>query len=83
MQNKVDSRVGKTIKRARELMSFTQEQLAREVGCAFSTVNRWENGRALPTAMAMTVLLQVFELHKVRTVQERVDGRVLPVGLAK
>jgi transcriptional regulator with XRE-family HTH domain len=35
----------RALRRAREL---TQEQLAREIGVSFSTVNVWENGHRRP-----------------------------------
>ena len=36
------------VKSLRERLGLTQEQFAREVGVAFSTVNQWENGRRHP-----------------------------------
>jgi transcriptional regulator with XRE-family HTH domain len=36
------------VKSLRERLGLTQEQFAREVGVAFSTVNQWENGRRRP-----------------------------------
>ncbi|MDR3217147.1 MAG: helix-turn-helix domain-containing protein [Clostridiaceae bacterium] len=32
------------VQEARYRLNLTQEQLAKELGVAFSTVNRWENG---------------------------------------
>ena len=28
---------------------LTQEELAKEVGCSFASINRWETGKKLPT----------------------------------
>ena len=36
------------VKSLRERLGLTQEQFAREVGVAFSTVNQWENGHRHP-----------------------------------
>lgn len=38
----------KVIKVRGELF-ISQEQLAKELGCSFSTVNRWENGKKTPS----------------------------------
>lgn len=42
-----------TIKEIRKLLSMSQEDLARELGVSFATVNRWENKKAKPSKMAM------------------------------
>ncbi len=41
------------IKEIRVQLSISQEDLAREIGVSFATVNRWENGRFLPSKMAI------------------------------
>ena len=35
---------------------MTQEEFASELGVAFSTVNRWENGKTIPNMTAMKQL---------------------------
>lgn len=40
--------LGQVILKARSELGWTQEQLARELGVVFSTVNRWENGKGEP-----------------------------------
>lgn len=40
------------VKRIRMELGFSQEQLARELGISFSTINRWENGKSRPSQMA-------------------------------
>jgi DNA-binding XRE family transcriptional regulator len=37
------------VRTARAKLFITQEQLATELGCAFSTVNRWERGKKPPS----------------------------------
>lgn len=32
------------VRKVREVLLISQEQLAKELGCSFSTVNRWEQG---------------------------------------
>ena len=41
------------IKRARQRCFLTQGDFAKEVNVAFSTVNRWEGGKAKPNLTAM------------------------------
>lgn len=43
----------KEIKRIRQRSFLTQEEFAKKIGVAFSTVNRWESGRAKPNLKAM------------------------------
>ena len=40
---------------ARAKCNLTQEELAKELGVSFSTVNRWECGRSTPTRKALFV----------------------------
>ena len=40
------------IKQIRDATGFTQEQLARELGVTFGTVNGWENGKHAPSPLA-------------------------------
>ena len=41
------------IKRIRQRSFLTQQDFAKKIGVAFSTVNRWESGRAKPSLKAM------------------------------
>jgi DNA-binding helix-turn-helix protein len=41
------------IKRIRQRSFLTQQDFAEEIGVSFSTVNRWESGRAKPNLKAM------------------------------
>ena len=41
------------IKEVRLQLDLSQEDLAREIGVSFATVNRWENRRFLPSKMAL------------------------------
>lgn len=44
-------------------MGLTQKQLAAELGVAYLTINRWENGRVTPSPMAMKLLEE--KLHQI------------------
>lgn len=41
------------IKKIRQRSFLTQQDFADKIGVAFSTVNRWESGRAKPNLKAM------------------------------
>ena len=41
------------IKRIRQRSFLTQQDFAEKIGVAFSTVNRWESGRAKPNLKSM------------------------------
>ena len=41
------------IKRIRQRLFLTQQDFAKKIGVAFSSVNRWETGRAKPNLKAM------------------------------
>ncbi len=59
-----DEDVPRVVKELRTSMGLTQEQFAVEVGVTFSTVNRWEAGKAKPSPLARR---RIEELQK-RTV---------------
>ena len=41
------------IRELRKHFALTQEQFAARLGVTFPTVNRWENGRAKPSPLAL------------------------------
>ncbi|MCC5651928.1 helix-turn-helix domain-containing protein [Nostoc sp. XA013] len=45
--------VGKLIRELRICTGLTQEQFAATLGVTYPTANRWENGHAKPSPMAM------------------------------
>lgn len=40
------------VKAVRQQLSMSQEDLAREVGVSFATLNRWENAKTNPSKLA-------------------------------
>ena len=44
------------IRKARIEMGYSQEQLARELGVSFATINRWENGKSEPRQIATSAV---------------------------
>ena len=59
----------KLIKSIREYLGLSQTELADKIGVTFATVNRWENGRAIPTKLAQTTLYEYCEEHGVPVYQ--------------
>ena len=44
------------VKEVRRQLAMSQEDLARELGVSYATVNRWENGQAKPSKLARVQL---------------------------
>lgn len=78
------------LKRIRESVGISQAEMGVELGVSFATINRWENGRAIPNQLAQNkiyefctkhgVPLYQFILDKVEAAAKSVvleDGRVL------
>lgn len=41
------------VRKLRDLLGLTQEKFAAKLGVTFPTINRWENGRAKPSPLAL------------------------------
>lgn len=41
-----------TVKAVRRQLALSQEELAHALGVSFATVNRWENGKTVPSKLA-------------------------------
>ena len=80
----------KLIKGIRDYLGLSQADFAEKLGVTFATVNRWENGRAIPTKLAQATLYEyckaqgvpVYDmiLDKIRAATEQIaleEGRVL------
>ena len=39
--------LSQALKKLREQLSYSQEDLARELGVSFATINRWENNKQM------------------------------------
>jgi len=44
------------VKEIRRQLSLSQEDLARQLGVSYATVNRWENGQSKPSKLAKAQL---------------------------
>ncbi len=80
----------KLIKSIREYLGLSQADFAEKLGVTFATINRWENGRAIPTKLAQTTLYEyckaqgvpVYQmiLDKIKNAAEEIaleEGRIL------
>lgn len=47
------------IKQIREHLNISQTELAEQLNVTFATVNRWENGRAVPNKLAQSKLYEI------------------------
>lgn len=53
------------IKKIRQDCFLSQEAFAKELGVAFTTVNRWETGKAKPTYKTMKLIDQFCQKHRI------------------
>jgi DNA-binding transcriptional regulator YiaG len=47
-----EQKLPELVKEVRRQLALSQEDLARELGVSFATVNRWENGKSQPSKLA-------------------------------
>lgn len=45
--------IGQLIRELRQTLKLTQEKFAAQLGVSFPTINRWENGHATPSPLAI------------------------------
>jgi len=45
--------ISRLVRELRERTRLTQEKFAAKLGVTYPTINRWENGRARPSPLAM------------------------------
>lgn len=45
--------IPRLVRKLRERTGLTQERFAAKLGVTFPTINRWENGRAKPSPLAL------------------------------
>ena len=56
-----DKDIGRLVRSLRERLELSQEQRAASLGVTFSSANRWENGRAKPSPLAMKQIEEMVE----------------------
>lgn len=50
-----------TVKNIRLVLKLSQEDLARELGVSFATINRWENAKSTPSRLALSAVKEFCE----------------------
>ena len=66
--------IGQLIRELRQTLKLTQEKFAVQLGVTFPTINRWENGHATPSPLALKqieMLLKQLSESADATVRER------------
>lgn len=53
------------IKEIRRKSLLSQVDFAQELGVAFSTVNRWENGKAMPNYKALKKIKEFCQMNQI------------------
>ena len=56
--------IAEKLKKLRQQQGWSQEDLARNLGVSFATVNRWENGKTKPSRLAQEKIKQVANMGK-------------------
>ena len=64
------------IKQIREHLNMSQTELADLLNVSFATVNRWENGRAVPNKLAQTKLYEICKKNDV-SVYDIILGKIV------
>ena len=54
--------VGENIKKTRNKIGITQEELAEKINVTRQAVSNWENGKTEPDIETLTKIAQIFEL---------------------
>lgn len=47
---KAPDNFAETVREVRRQLGLSQEELAHELGVSFSTINRWENSKTVPSS---------------------------------
>lgn len=50
----------------RAKLNLTQIEMAKKLGVAFVTYNRWENGKIIPTKMHAIQIESLMEINKIK-----------------
>lgn len=63
----------RAVKSLREHMQLTQQGFANVMSVSFATVNRWENGRCVPSSLALKELRRACHVAKCRWLLDDLD----------
>ncbi|MBD2516088.1 helix-turn-helix domain-containing protein [Nostoc sp. FACHB-973] len=54
-------KIADLIRQLRQQLELSQEKFAAKLGVSLRTVNRWENGSAVPSRMALKLIEEMLE----------------------
>ena len=68
------------VRELRRRTGLTQEKFAARLGVTFPTINRWENGRARPSPLAMQKIEELLRAMKERGTDllDEISGGEIP-----
>ena len=73
-----DRSLSTLVKEIRQQLALSQEDLARQLGVSYATVNRWENGQSQPSKLAKAQLSafceKMIERGKLRLSEDLLDS---------
>lgn len=61
------------VKKLREKMLLTQEEMAEILGVSFASVNRYENGKTIPTMKVKRKIVELCKKNKIELVMKEGD----------
>ncbi len=67
--------LGQRLRRERECLNWTQEQLAEAIGATSMSINRWEHDKAMPQSHYREQLCRVFNLSADILFAPSIDGK--------
>jgi len=77
IMNRPSENFTELVKDVRRQLGLSQEELAHELGVSFATVNRWENGKTMPSKLARRQFDQLCkEKHIGTSLSPRSIGRL-------
>jgi DNA-binding transcriptional regulator YiaG len=62
------------VKKARQSLKVSQEDLAHSLNVSYVTINRWENGKSEPNKLAKTVFFAFCDKNKIDITGKK-DGK--------
>src|SRR5688572_20933197 len=60
LRQSLDEDIDVSLRRQREALRLTQQELAARLGVSFATINRWEQGHAQPSRANLAKLSRLF-----------------------
>ncbi|MGA7614875.1 MAG: helix-turn-helix domain-containing protein [Thermoanaerobaculia bacterium] len=64
-----------TVREVRRQLALSQEELAHALGVSFATVNRWENGKTVPSKLAQRQFEQFCKHRKIDPISGESSNR--------